>query len=449
MADLTLLQSVWLVAIAVLWVLYLVLEGFDFGVGMLLRRVRRDQLDRRVALHAIGPTWAANEVWVIVAVVGMFGAFPGWYAAWASGLYLPLAVVLLSIVARNAGIELLGKREDERWRLRWERVIELSSTVAPFCWGLMWAATVHGLSLRGEEVVGSPLDVVTPYSVLGGLALVALCRAQGAAFLMLRTDGGVRSRAAGELALAAPVAAVVGIGFLAWTGAASTPGAAGWIALVSCGVALTLVALLARRGAGAGVDAGGAGAGGAGAGGAGAGGAGAGGAGAGGAGAGGAGAGGAGAGGAGAGAGGAGGRSGAAPFAAASAAIGLLVASWFCVLFPDAIAAAGGGAGLALTDVAAGSYTLTLMTVLAGLMVPLLLAAQAWTYWAFRHRITRADVGERQPSPVDLIARLTGGDRPGGPGAGGPAGGGATGGPGFHGPGFRPRGGPRTGGEAG
>lgn len=403
MGDLTLLQSVWLVAIVVLWVLYLVLEGFDFGVGMLLRRVRRDQLDRRVALHAIGPTWAANEVWVIVAVVGMFGAFPGWYAAWASGLYLPLVVALLAIVARNAGIELLGKREDERWRRGWERVIELSSTVAPFCWGLMWAATVHGLTLRGEEVVGSPLDAITPYSVLGGLALVALSRAQGAAFLTLRTDGDVRSRAARELTLAAPIAAVVGIAFLAWTAAAQSPGVAGWIALGGCGVALVVLAAvaLARRGAGAGA---------------------------------------------------AGEGAGAAPFAAASAAIGLLVASWFCVLFPDAIAAAGGGAGLALADVAAGSYTLTLMTVLAGVMVPLLLAAQAWTYWAFRHRVTRADVGERQPSPVDLIARLTGGpddDGAGGAAGGSAPGGGAPSGPGFRGPGFRRRGRPATGGEAG
>lgn len=398
MGDLTLLQSVWLVAIVVLWVLYLVLEGFDFGVGMLLRRVRRDQLDRRVALHAIGPTWAANEVWVIVAVVGMFGAFPGWYAAWASGLYLPLVVALLAIVARNAGIELLGKREDERWRRGWERVIELSSTVAPFCWGLMWAATVHGLTLRGEEVVGSPLDAITPYSVLGGLALVALSRAQGAAFLTLRTDGDVRSRAARELTLAAPIAAVVGIAFLAWTAVAQSPGVAGWIALGGSGVALVVLAAvaLARRGAGAGA---------------------------------------------------AGEGTGAAPFAATSAAIGLLVASWFCVLFPDAITAAGGGAGLALADVAAGSYTLTLMTVLAGVMVPLLLAAQAWTYWAFRHRVTRADVGERQPSPVDLIARLTGG--PDDDGAGGAAGGSAPGGGAPSGPGFRRRGGPATGGEAG
>src|ERR1700755_2866764 len=99
MSDLSVLQSVWFCFIVALWVLYLVLEGFDFGVGMLLRRVRRDHGDRRVALHAIGPTWAANEVWVVVAVVAMFGTFPGWYAAWASSFYLPVAAVLLGLIA--------------------------------------------------------------------------------------------------------------------------------------------------------------------------------------------------------------------------------------------------------------------------------------------------------------------------------------------------------------
>lgn len=370
MADLTLLQSIWLVAIVALWGLYLVLEGFDFGVGMLLRRVRGDQLDRRVALHSIGPTWAANEVWLIVAVVGMFGAFPGWYAAWGSGMYLPLAVALLAIVARNAGIELLGKREDERWRVRWESVIVLSSTVAPFCWGVIWSAAVHGLALRGDEVVGSPLDVLTPYSLLGGVALVALCRAQGAAFLGLRTDGDVAARARRELTLAAPAAALLAGGFLVWTAASSAPGTGAWIVVAACWVALVGLAVMRKPGR---------------------------------------------------------------AFAAASGAIGLLVAAWFCVLFPEGIASSGGGAGIALADVAAGDYTLTLMAVVAGLMVPLLLAAQAWTYWTFRHRVTRADVGEPLPSPVDLVARLTGGEQRGGES-------------GLRGPGFRSRGGPADGG---
>ena len=338
------MQTAWFIAIALLWALYLVLEGFDFGVGMLLRRVRDggDHHDRRVALHAIGPTWAANEVWLVIAVVGMFGAFPGWYAAWASSLYLPLSVVLLALIARNASIELLGKREDERWRRSWERVLTVASTVAPFCWGLIWSAALHGIALRGTEAVGGPLDVFSVYAVLGGLTLVALCRALGAAFLALRTDGGVRARARRELQVAGPVAALLGAVLLVGTADVGL-GVVGWTALIGCNAALALLAF-SRRPARA--------------------------------------------------------------FASGCCAMGLLVAVWFSALFPAGLNGRGGGPGLALGDVAAGNYTLVLMTIVAGLMLPLVLAAQAWSYWLFRERVTRASVGAPRPSPVDLIARV-------------------------------------------
>jgi len=328
------MQTVWFIAIGALWALYLVLEGFDFGVGMLLRRVREDAYDRRAALHAIGPTWAANEVWLIVAVVAMFGAFPGWYAAWASSFYLPLAVVVLALIARGTAIELLGKGEDERWRARWERVIVVASTVAPFCWGLIWAAALDGVALRGTEAAGGPLDVFSPYSVLGGLALVVLCRALGAAFLGLRTDGVVRVRALRELRVCGPLAALLGVALLAWT----APDGAVFVALAT----LALVALAFAR------------------------------------------------------------RPGRA-FAAGSCAIGLLVGVWFSALWPAGL---GGETPLRLSDVAAGSYTLTLMTIVAGALLPLVLAVQAWSYWVFRERVTRAAVGAPLPSPVDMIARV-------------------------------------------
>lgn len=359
------LQTIWLCAIVGLWVLYLVLEGFDFGVGMLMRRVRRDHGDRRVALHAIGPTWAANEVWVVVAVVAMFGAFPGWYAAWSSGLYLPLSVVLLSLVARNAAIELLGKRSGERWRAGWERVLLVASTVAPFCWGLMWSAVVHGLALRGRDVVASPLDVVSVYSVLGGLTLVALCRVSGAAFLSLRAGDDVRVAATRELRRAAPAALLLASGFVGWTVAsAGSAGDAGWGGAVGSGVGgLGVLGWIAAAGCVGALGAVVAGA--------------------------------------------LARRPGIA-FAAASAAIALLVVTWLAVLFPAGIAGADGGPALALADAAAGDYTLKLMTGLAVVLLPVLLALQAWSYWLFRHRITRADVGEAVPSPVELVARVVG-----------------------------------------
>jgi cytochrome d ubiquinol oxidase subunit II len=342
MPDPTTLQGIWFVAIAALWVLYLVLEGFDWGVGMLLSRVRRDAVDRRVALQAIGPTWAANGVWVVIAVTAMFGAFPGWYAAWASGLYLPLFCVLAAIIVRNAGVELLGKRDDRRWRARWERAIVVASTVAPFCWGLIWTAAVGGLRLRGEDVVAAPLDVLSPEAMLGGLAFVALCRVQGAAFLALRTSGAVQTAARHQLALGAPWAVVLPIALLAWTAANGGLGTAGWVAAAGAAVASLLV-MSPRPGR---------------------------------------------------------------AFGAACAALGLLVVALFSALFPAGIGGAAGAPGLSLADAAAGDYTLGLMTVLAALLMPLLLAAQAWSYYVFRHRITRAAIGERPPSPVEFVARL-------------------------------------------
>jgi cytochrome d ubiquinol oxidase subunit II len=404
MPDLTALQTIWFVAIALLWTLYLVLEGFDFGVGMLMGRVRGDARgsgaagdhhDRRVALHAIGPTWAANEVWVVIAVVGMFGAFPGWYAAWSASLYLPLVLVLLALISRNAAIELIGKRSDEAWRAGWERVLRGASFVAPFCWGLIWSAALHGVLLDGEEASGGVLDAFSVYAVLGGLALVALCRALGAAFLALRTDGDVQTRAARELRLAAPVAALLVGGLLVWTAVGvGGLGVVGWAAFGGCVLALAVLAAAAFGAGGSGAQAGsdrspsatgseaqtavdrieggteaarGAEA----------------------------------TGGPGAGA----PRGAARAFGAGCAAIGLLVAVWFSALFPAGLNGADGGAGLALADVAAGNYTLTLMTVLTGLLLPLLLAIQAWSYWLFRERVTRAAVGAPIPSPIDLIAR--------------------------------------------
>ena len=114
------LPTVWFVAVAVLWTGYLVLEGFDFGVGMLLRVLGRTEDDRRVALGAIGPVWDGNEVWLITAVGAMFAAFPVWYSAMFSGLYLPVLAVLLALIVRGVGLEYREKVDDPVWRARWD-----------------------------------------------------------------------------------------------------------------------------------------------------------------------------------------------------------------------------------------------------------------------------------------------------------------------------------------
>ncbi|MGX6449060.1 cytochrome d ubiquinol oxidase subunit II, partial [Patulibacter sp. S7RM1-6] len=175
--DPSALQTTWFALLGAVWVLYLVLGGTDLGVGMLLRRT-----DARTALRAIGPTWAANDVWLVLAVAAMLGAFPGWYAAWASGLYLFLVLLLVALMVRHAGIELMAHASERAVR-RWERAIVVSSVALAFGWGVVWTAALDGSLARAEA---GGLGVVTGRGVVVGLALVALCRLQGLAFLRLR-----------------------------------------------------------------------------------------------------------------------------------------------------------------------------------------------------------------------------------------------------------------------
>ena len=428
---------------------------------MLLRRVRGDAFDRRAAMHTRsarpGPptrsgSWSPSSP---CSARSAAGTRPG-----PRPFYLPLTVALLALIARNASIELLGKRDDEAWRRGWERVLFVASAVAPFCWGLIWTASLDGVALRGEEAVGGPLDVITPVSVLGGLTLVALCRALGAAFLALRTEGEVCGRAARELRRTAPVAAVLvsvtvivttppgivstlavlaALAFATLAATArgpaasasppatapvsppaavpvsavtpvvtpgsrpvatpTTPSAAtrpvaspgspsvaspgspsvaspGSPSVASPGspraaspatppAATRPVATSASTHAATPAPRS---------------------------------------------------RALAAPrhagrtFAAGCLTIALVVAGWFAALHPAGLNGADGAPGLALDRIVAGDYTLTLMTILAGLLLPLLLAVQAWSYWLFRERVTRAAVGRAAAEPR-RPDRANGGER--------------------------------------
>ena len=203
------MQTAWFIAIALLWALYLVLEGFDFGVGMLLRRVRGDAFDRRVGHPHDRPDLGRQRGLARDRRRRHVRRLPRLVRGLGVDLLPAPDGRLLALIARNTSIELLGKRDDEAWRRGWERVLFVASFVAPFCWGLIWTAALDGVALRGSEAAGGPLEVLTPVALLGGLTLVVLCRALGAAFLALRTEGEVGVRAARELRRTAPVAAVL------------------------------------------------------------------------------------------------------------------------------------------------------------------------------------------------------------------------------------------------
>ncbi|WP_394771071.1 cytochrome d ubiquinol oxidase subunit II [Lacisediminihabitans sp.] len=188
-----LLPTVWFAVIAVLWTGYLFLEGFDFGVGMHILFSARTETQRRVMLNAIGPIWDGNEVWLITAVGATFAAFPLWYASLFSALYLPLVVVLLALIFRAVAIEFRGKGSSRRWTRGWDVALGLGSLVASFGIGATLALTTTGLPIDANgDRVGGAFAWLNGYALLGGLAFVGFSLVHGAAFLALKTEGEVR-----------------------------------------------------------------------------------------------------------------------------------------------------------------------------------------------------------------------------------------------------------------
>ncbi|GLY92454.1 cytochrome d ubiquinol oxidase subunit II [Actinoallomurus iriomotensis] len=322
------LTTVWFILIAFLWTGYFFLEGFDFGVGVLLPVLGRDEAERRVILTTIGPVWDGNEVWFIVAGGATFAAFPEWYATLFSGFYLPLLVILLALIVRAVALEYRGKRDDAPWRRRWDRALFWGSLVPAFLWGVAFANLVRGVPLdAAHEYAGTVVDLLNPYALLGGLATLTLFVLHGAVFVALKTTGEVRRRAGRVARLAVVAAIVAGGAYLLLTqllyGKPVT-----WPAVVAAALALAGAALANARG-----------------------------------------------------------REGWA-FAGTGAAIVLAVVTMFLALFPyvmpSTIAAAN---GLTTSNAAASPYTLKIMTIVALAITPMVLLYQGWTYWVFRRRI--------------------------------------------------------------
>src|SRR5215475_14810810 len=186
----------WFIIIAILWTGFFILEGFDFGVGMLHDAVGTDDASRRAAINTIGPLWDGNEVWLIVAGAAMFAAFPGWYATMFSGLYLALVVLLCALMARGVSFEYRGKSTSARWRSSWSWLLAVGSLLAPFLIGLALGDLLNGLPIgANHEYTGSFWDLFTGYGVFTGITLVAICLLHGAVFIALKTSGDVRFRA--------------------------------------------------------------------------------------------------------------------------------------------------------------------------------------------------------------------------------------------------------------
>ncbi|MGO1166327.1 MAG: cytochrome d ubiquinol oxidase subunit II [Janibacter sp.] len=355
------LITVWFVLLAILWTGYLVLEGFDFGVGMLLpvldkgfedrgvpSRLGRgrprtsasegtsgSETRRRTLLTTIGPHWDGNEVWLITAAGATFAAFPHWYATMFSGMYLPMLLLLVTLILRNMGLEYRHKRTDATWVRRWDLAIIGGSVLAPFVVGLVLTNLVDGLPMsehlagttKYTEFDGSVLSLLTPTALLGGLTLTVLCLVHGAHFVALKTSGSIRQDARRLAMRVGPVAAVLAALLLVLLGTArGTP-----VSWIVAGIAL--LALLAAIGANAKGAEGWA-------------------------------------------------------FAGTSTTISMTVVGYFLMLFPHAINGRGSSTDLTLEAAASSPLTLTIMTWAAVIFTPIMIGYTVWSYWIFRRRLS-------------------------------------------------------------
>lgn len=322
------LAVLWFVLIAVLWTGYLVLEGFDFGVGMLLPVLGKKDKDRRVMINTIGPLWDGNEVWLLTAGGATFAAFPEWYATMFSGFYIPLLLILLCLIVRVVAFEWRGKIDDDGWRAWADRALIVGAWGPAVLWGVAFGNLVRGVELDATHTfTGSFLDLLNPYALLGGATTAILFALHGASFLALKTDGDIRDRAAGLAArLAVPTLVVAGA-FAVWTQLAF--GKTWTWAPVGVAALALLYAVLATRG-----------------------------------------------------------RKEGPAFAATAVTIVAAVVLIFGSLFPDVMPALDPAHSLTVWNASSTDYTLRIMTWVAVALVPVVLAYQGWTLWVFRKRLT-------------------------------------------------------------
>jgi cytochrome bd ubiquinol oxidase subunit II len=332
------LHTLWFVIIAFFWTGFFVLEGFDFGVGVLHRMVGRDDEERSAAIETIGPFWDGNEVWLVVAGAATFAAFPGWYATMFSSLYLAMLLVLAGLMARGVSFEFRDKLSDPRWGHAWTWATISGSALVPLILGIGLGDLLHGLPIdKSHEYTGSFFDLLTPYALWTGLTLLALSLLHGATFLKLRTTGSVRARsgAAARILVWPAVAAV--LGFVIWTRIVVGPSFRSPIEALAMTVALCVAYLVHTDHEGW-------------------------------------------------------------AFAASAAAVGTTVMSIFIGLYPNVmISSTSKTFDLTVSNTASASYALTVMTVVAVIFVPLVLLYQGWSYHVFRQRITAARAGAPDP----------------------------------------------------
>ena len=191
------LDNIWFVIVAIFWVGFFILEGFDFGVGMLHSFVGRNDVERRIAVNSIGPNWDGNEMWLVIAGAATFAAFPGWYATMFSTFYLALLIVLVALIGRGVSFEYQRKIDNPRWRATWRWSLTIGSALIPLLLGTALGDLLHGLPINSDHnYTGSFWGLLVPYGLYTGLTLTVLSLFLGATYLTLKTDGALHDRCA-------------------------------------------------------------------------------------------------------------------------------------------------------------------------------------------------------------------------------------------------------------
>lgn len=327
------LSELWFGLIAVVWAGFFVLEGFDFGVGMLHPVLGRDEPGRRAMINTIGPVWDGNEVWLITAGAAMFAAFPGWYATMFSAFYLALLVLLAALIARGISFEYRGKRDGGRWRGTFSGLMTAGSLLAPLLIGVALGDLLVGLPVNGaQDYTGSFWTLLRPYGLLAGVTLVVLCLAHGATFAACKTTFELRARAVRFARALAPVALVLLAALVVWTSSVTghglVPSPIGLVAVVAMAVAVGLIA--ADRDGWA--------------------------------------------------------------FVATAITVAFTIINFFTEIYPKVMVSSTSPAfSLTISNTASGPYTLKVMTIVVAIFLPVVLAYTAWTYYVFRRRLSDAD----------------------------------------------------------
>ena len=332
------LNEIWFLVVGFLFIGYFVLDGFDFGVGMALPFLGKDDVDRRVLINTIGPVWDLNETWVLVAGASLFAAFPEWYASLFSGFYLPLLLILAALIARGVAFEYRGKgktigADETKWKARFDWMIVIGSALPALLWGVAFANIVQGVPLNKDHVyTGTLFTLLNPYGLLGGLVTLTLFFTHGLVFITLKTDGEIKDRARALATKVGIITTALAAVFLVWTLIAHFS-VLGFILTALAALSL-IAALVANHFKREGIS-----------------------------------------------------------FSLLVFTIVTAVGSLFAALFPNVFPSSTDPAfSLTIENASSSQYTLTVMSWVAVVMIPLVLLYQGWTYWVFRKRVSRKSI---------------------------------------------------------